>query len=625
MLNIPETVKALYKQDGVWKNFRAHFPGGELPDITNDDIVEESVKFQESVCSQNVFRFGLTEASVIEFETVGVGNMYGMTMECSSEIDCSSLTAAELAEIQAGTWDGELVLPAASSLAVPVFRVPLGTFRVESCPRDHQAMAHRRVTAYTDDMAANNPFEVKKDSLLLYGKTYVPSIKALVMAQVAGTNQQTLLDNGYTKSAVTFNPYPVVSDSPFPSRGTYYEHDFTAKNSNDEDVSVGFRVFAYAAARSGVNNQGLIDVATKTSLLVVDYNGQEYDDESDFAAIAAALEENGIDAAQSGYPDMVTLIRQNLPPGFTFKPVIDYGTQANQTPFETGFAVPQEGVVFYPYRENKWREARSVFPDYVPPPAIPVFIENVYLVIGGGGGIITGDILPEKTVPTFYRFTLQTEETELLLLSFEPTYKETVSISGYGRRQLSSYSDAFRSGEIVQGTLELWGAFATAARAGGGKVLRLSDASPEAIIPGQYRQMWFDEFAVDPIGTIRYAYTDEADEEQIVDYVIGSGASVYDMTDNAALKAMTGATPEVIESILDTSFVPYLGPVNFVPIDLAAKGLPYLEAGDALAVTAQDGTVCSSYALRRELGGVQALTDQIDSESGLIIDSEEGA
>ena len=59
MLNIPDSVKALYKQDGVRKNFRAHFPGGELPDITNDNIVMESVKFTESICSQDVFKFGL--------------------------------------------------------------------------------------------------------------------------------------------------------------------------------------------------------------------------------------------------------------------------------------------------------------------------------------------------------------------------------------------------------------------------------------------------------------------------------------------------------------------------------------------------------------------------------------
>ena len=76
--------------------------------------------------------------------------------------------------------------------------------------------------------------------------------------------------------------------------------------------------------------------------------------------------------------------------------------------------------------------------------------------------------------------------------------------------------------------------------------------------------------------------------------------------------------------MLDIYFIPHLAPINFTPIDLEMKGLPYIEAGDALAVTAQDGTACNSYALRRELDGVQSLTDQIDSESGLIIDSEEG-
>lgn len=618
MLNIPETVKALYKRDGVNKNFRAHFPNGELPDITNENIVQESVKFQESICSQDVFKFGLTEASVIEFETVGIANMYGMTIACFNEIDCASLSAAEIADIEAGTWDGTF------DSVNKVFAVPYGVFRVESCPRDHQAMAHRKVTAYTPDLNASNPFEAKKDSLLLYGKTYVPSLQALVMAQVAGANEQTLIDSGYTKSTVTFNPFPVASGSPYPTRGVYYSKDFTAKNSSGEDISVGIRVDAYASARSGVNEQGLINVTTKTSLLMVDYNGQEYDDESDFTAIANALEENGIDAEQSGYTDMVALIKQNLPQGFTFKPVIDYGTQTNQTPFETGFVVPQEGVAFYPFRENQWREASSTRPDYVPPPAIPVFIENVYLVIGGGGGTITNWILPEKTVPTFYRFTPQAEESNLLSLTFEPTYKEEVRISGYGRRTLSSFADAFQPTEIVQGVLEIYGAFATAARTGGNRIIRISNSSPIAVAPGDYSQMWFDEYDVQPIGTIRYAYTDEAGEEQIVDYQFGDGESIYDMSDNAVLKAMDGATPDIIEPLLDTYFIPHLTAVNFVPIDLEAKGLPYIEAGDALAVTAQDGTVCNSYALRRELDGVQVLTDQIDSESGMIIDSEEG-
>ena len=166
MLNIPDSVKALFKQDGVRKNFRAHFPNGELSDLTNENVMQESVKFTESVCSQDVFKFGLTEASVIEFETVGGGNMYGMTIDCSCEIDCSSLSAADKAAIAAGTWDGTW------DGENEVFSVPYGTFRVESCPRDHQAMAHRKVTAYTEDMSEPNEFEQKKLAVYGWSKTY---------------------------------------------------------------------------------------------------------------------------------------------------------------------------------------------------------------------------------------------------------------------------------------------------------------------------------------------------------------------------------------------------------------------------------------------------------------------
>ena len=62
MLNLPESIKALFKRDSVLKNFRVHFPNGGFSDITNENIVEESVKFSESLCSQNIFRFGCAEA-----------------------------------------------------------------------------------------------------------------------------------------------------------------------------------------------------------------------------------------------------------------------------------------------------------------------------------------------------------------------------------------------------------------------------------------------------------------------------------------------------------------------------------------------------------------------------------
>ena len=155
MLNIPTAIKALYLTEGrpdIRKNFRVTFPNGEYPDINGDQILSESVKFTESIMSQSSFRFGLAEAPQIQFEVIGAGNMLGMTIDCFHEIETTSLSAADIAAIQAGTWDGELVLEADSDLGFGFFRIPLGEFFVDKCPRNHGAMTHRRVVAYGPDL-----------------------------------------------------------------------------------------------------------------------------------------------------------------------------------------------------------------------------------------------------------------------------------------------------------------------------------------------------------------------------------------------------------------------------------------------------------------------------------------
>ena len=67
------------------KNIRIHFPNGEHEDITNKNVIAESMSFKESLCSRNSLKFGLCEASVFQIETVGVGNIKGCTIEVSLE------------------------------------------------------------------------------------------------------------------------------------------------------------------------------------------------------------------------------------------------------------------------------------------------------------------------------------------------------------------------------------------------------------------------------------------------------------------------------------------------------------------------------------------------------------
>ena len=95
MLNVPQEVKDLLHLDTCQKNIRIHFPNGERQDICNDLIVKDSVKFTESLCSQDTLKFGLAESPVFECETVGVGNIKGAKIEVFCEVFCDSTVTGE--------------------------------------------------------------------------------------------------------------------------------------------------------------------------------------------------------------------------------------------------------------------------------------------------------------------------------------------------------------------------------------------------------------------------------------------------------------------------------------------------------------------------------------------------
>lgn len=160
MLNIPEPIKELFKRDNVLKNLRVTFPNGEHDDITNDQIIKESMSFTESLATGAPVVFGLCEASVISFECVGVDNINGMQIFVYIEIDISSLTAAQKAQ-----WG-----QTSEDVPFTFYPVPLGLFVVDECAREAN-MNIRQVTAYSpyfydiNDVTAfskMNPYDQKK-------------------------------------------------------------------------------------------------------------------------------------------------------------------------------------------------------------------------------------------------------------------------------------------------------------------------------------------------------------------------------------------------------------------------------------------------------------------------------
>lgn len=150
MINTPEVIKNLFLQDGIRKNFRVTFPDNpEIPDIISKNIVQGSIHFTESSCSQEEFKFGLCEASEIEFECYNVGNIKKKKIKCFVEIDLTSLSDSVKEEYGQTSDDLDYIF----------YRISLGVFRVTACPKveldveenaefDGTILVKRSITAY---------------------------------------------------------------------------------------------------------------------------------------------------------------------------------------------------------------------------------------------------------------------------------------------------------------------------------------------------------------------------------------------------------------------------------------------------------------------------------------------
>jgi hypothetical protein len=206
MLNIPEDVKTLFKRDDVFKNFHVRFPNGETTDLNNDNVVSESVTFTESLCSQQSFRFGLTEASEIQFTAVGIPNVRGAVIECAIEIQIDDLGTVWLAE-HAPTGTEDFLNPQLCTYGNRnMYRVPYGRFIVDKCPRNHEGMWKREITAYTkrmDEAQSLNPGQIAvMNTQYADVQTYTPYVKALSIATLY--NGASSLDGtGYTQGELT--------------------------------------------------------------------------------------------------------------------------------------------------------------------------------------------------------------------------------------------------------------------------------------------------------------------------------------------------------------------------------------------------------------------------------------
>lgn len=644
MLNIPNEIKELIRTDGVRKNFRVHFTNGERADLTNENIVSESARFTESVCSADTFRFGCAEASVVEFEMVGIENIRGMTIECSMEY-------AVPANMQAtyGAW----------------YSVPYGKFVVESCPRDHRDMTHRKVTGYS---LIKYMFEVKnflQNRLLSVPAVHVSmnAINAYVTGDVSPFTEYIVTPqstssadwgcNLYDSSGI---PYYI---SLFGDSGAGLRRcDVTARHPNSIYNRSGYIVdYKETGETSGEDiAQLVLDWLEEQEIeLLYDASGNKVFESNEEALRSFCGYFWGLMAQDSttDSSDYIVNYRPYSVDAGVFIPTIKED-RMNSDHFTTHVYYLGE---ISKVRVNKWSTA------------------NIW------SSSATNSVLVELPVTGFSSeasFKTYAENTNKLNLIEIGATLAVNSAYGYARAvstrtkafyiAMFAFSNAYSNRDLMDGWAELNGAFVHSERDGTISMESLDNTSRYALTGADVvERAWWDEYDVNPIGTVLYTFSNPFTGEIASDsYQFGDGKSVYDLTGNKALEAMdfttkkaktvsamtdknifyrytgseTGYTKDnfyywngsqwtsggeyktirsVVEFVLDQIFIPHIQAVNFTPLEMDMRALPYLEAGDAITLTLADGTTLSSYILNHTISGVQRLEDTIDSVSGDVI------
>lgn len=137
------------------------------------------------------------------------------------------------------------------------------------------------------------------------------------------------------------------------------------------------------------------------------------------------------------------------------------------------------------------------------------------------------------------------------------------------------------------------------------------DGSAEGSFRSQYSKLWTDEVGEQSFRDLYITYrtlnADNKEEEVTRKYTVNSdGTTDYVMDSNWLLKNLTWTGAQI--DTLGASLVDKLKPVRWFPFEMWAAGLPYLETGDELEIITKSGTY-TSYILQRQLQGIHNLQD----------------
>ena len=595
--------------------------------IDNNNLVAESVKFDERMCSDTELKFGLCEGTSVEFQYFDLPNIRGEHISISIDV-------------QYKDTDGNLAW----------YEIPMGQYDVDECSRQAstgiiKATAYNKLQSnYLDRDVLSDVYDyvyagtdhsrkiVDILNYLLNGYHIEKTDWEEVECQLCpkATNPENGINSGmfwqsisyYTPDSGQWKPYEKGYSDDYPydfpngARWVIYAADYYYKPSNDTGSVSTNHYYKY----DELQLKAIWDIVKENLYRFLDYT------------------EMIIRVVEEATNPTIFMPSQGPHFGVNNMEFLDYAiTQATdddpenrisgffgQASLDRGTSVAgHNGPVNYAEFTGEYPCLRVPLAivvqhdDYIGVnPPNPYNIQAVWNVVVQRY-TATYQALQNITLPKMYKKQLSPIEEETISAS-EINNLQSLTLRDlqsaafeidcqYGK--LDRVSDLFSGIELNNGALyprdDLYPA---------DNLLPMGPA--EAGYPAMYSKLWADEGNVRTFRNLIITYkgtetvegqTQEV-EKKLQRTVNANGTDDYNMSDNWLFKNLVWSDADV--ATYADAMVEKMQNMSWFPFEMWCAGLPYLEAGDAIEIAMQQGTY-KSYVLRRNLNGIQNLQDEM--------------
>lgn len=576
MLNVPYDVKKVLKKGRGLKNYKFEIYGDELVTplftIDNNNIVAESVKIDDRMCSEKVITFGLCEGASLEFQYFGLPAITNKHVKAILSIACN------------GEW----------------YDIPMGWFLVDQCPMQFSTGIYK-VTAF--NKLKSDYLDAKANSKLLTGttdyETFGNTIPVFnILYNLLGdygiyvSNPEIITSTGFGYAVRTYNISPDASIRLYSRDGSY----------------VGTLYYYWQRISISFSEPLSADEFYQLDIFGRDFNGylqrylfEVYDDGNFYRYSNYRVGPGGkplYEALADGMEDFskIRLVFPNPSGGYTSETISTLSKREKTKPFKgiTGIEIICAGA------------------------------------LSSSGGAINGTTMTQKFQEFFDEYYLDhltiCEVSKLTgvggMEKMTLTFEEVNALPDVTLRELQS---AVFETKCQYGQLDRTTDMFSGVELNGGGLYPADTLYPEDTLypngttggnaihpfPSSYQKLWTDAVGVQKFKYLIITYKAVENgtevEKKLQRTVNADGTTNYNMSSNWLFRNLVW-TAEQVGEYADI-MVQKMRDITWFPFEMWCTGLPYVDTGDAIEIADRNGEVYTSYVLQRTLTGVQNLQD----------------